>query len=129
MVLGFSHLQLVVRDVTRSARWYCTVLGLEQFVSGTTCDGEYVGLRHPTAGFVIGMQSATGSPAHEPGRSPIDHLSFAVEDRATLERLRATLVAQGIDTGELFDEQTSHNLRLMDPDGLVLELTAPKHRE
>jgi catechol 2,3-dioxygenase-like lactoylglutathione lyase family enzyme len=122
VILGFSHLQLRVRDVAASARWWCAVLGLEQFVAGTSNGAEYVGLRHPTAGFVIGMQTA----ARDGDGSTIDHLAFTVADRDTLERLRADLVARGIDAGELFDEQASHNMRLVDPDGLVLELTAPK---
>ena len=39
MILGFSHMQLVVTDVAVSARWYCEVLGLEQFVAGAMPNG------------------------------------------------------------------------------------------
>jgi glyoxylase I family protein len=129
VVVGFSHLQLRVADVAVSARWYCTVLGLEQFVAGNSGGAAYVGLRHPGAGFVIGMQTRTEPHEGEHASSAIDHLSFAVADLDALERLRATLVALGIDAGEVFEEQTSHNMRLADPDGLVIELTAPKRRQ
>ena len=126
MITGFSHAQLIVRDVPASAEWYCTVLGLEQFVSGEIASGPYAGLRHPTAGFVIGLQTATPDQAGGPAGPPIDHLAFAVPDRATLEHLRDALLAGGVEVGEVFDEAASANVRITGPDGLVLELTAPR---
>ena len=126
VIKGFSHVQLVVRDVAVSAPWYCEVLGLEQFVTGTTASGTYAGLRHPTARFVIGMQTATAEQAHDLRATTIDHLSFAVADRATLDEMRTTLLARGIAVGEIFEEAVSYNARIHDPDGLVLELSAPK---
>ena len=126
VIQGFSHVQLVVRDVAVSAPWYCTVLGLEQFVEGTTASGPYAGLRHPTARFVIGMQTATPEQSLELHTTGIDHLSFAVADRDTLDRMRADLSARGIVVGDVFEEVVSYNARIHDPDGLVLELSAPK---
>jgi catechol 2,3-dioxygenase-like lactoylglutathione lyase family enzyme len=128
VILGFSHAQLVVRDVEVSAAWYCHVLGLESFVSGELASGPYVGLRHPTARFVIGLQTATAEELVGLGSSAIHHLSFAVADLAALMVTRARLDAEGIAVGEVFDEAVSHNLRLRDPDGMVLELTAPRAR-
>ena len=126
VIQGFSHAQLVVRDVSVSAPWYCTVLGLEQFVAGETASGPYVGLRHPTARFVIGMQTATPDQARALHATAIDHLSFGVADRATLDHMRVDLLARGIDVGDVFEEAISFNARIRDPDGLVLELSAPK---
>jgi catechol-2,3-dioxygenase len=126
VILGFSHVQLVVRDVVVSSAWYCTVLGLEQFVSGTTASGPYAGLRHPTARFVIGMQTATPDQARDLRSTAIDHLSFSLPDRAALDTTRDAIIARGIDVGEVFEEAVSYNARLRDPDGLVVELTAPK---
>jgi catechol-2,3-dioxygenase len=128
VIQGFSHMQLVVRDVSVSAPWYCSALGLEQFVSGQIDSGPYVGLRHPTARFVIGMQTATPAQDDNLGGAAIEHLSFAVADRDTLDDMRKDLLAKGIDVGEVFEEAVSFNARLRDPDGLVLELTAPKPR-
>ena len=126
VIEGFSHVQLVVRDVTASAEWYCAVLGLEQFVSGGTGSGPYVGLRHPTARFVVGMQTATPEQAERLGATAIDHLSFSVADRETLERMRAELSAGGIEVSEILEEVLSYNVQIVDPNGLVLELSAPK---
>lgn len=129
MIEGFSHVQLVVRDVPTSAEWYCTVLGLEQFVSGATESGPYVGLRHPTARFVVGMQTATVEQADHLGATAIDHLSFSVADKAALERTRDTLSARGIPVGDVLEEAVSYNVQIVDPNGLVLELSAPKPRD
>jgi catechol 2,3-dioxygenase-like lactoylglutathione lyase family enzyme len=126
VIKGVSHVQLVVRDVATSARWYCSVLGLEQFVAGEIGSGPYVGLRHPSARFVIGMHTATPEQAGRLGAGAVDHLSFSVADRETLEQMRADLAAAGVDIGEIFDEAASSNARMTDPDGLVLELTAPR---
>ena len=126
MIQGFSHVQLVVRDVSVSAPWYCNVLGLEQFVEGTTASGPYAGLRHPTARFVIGMQTATPEQARALHATAIDHLSFSVSDRDTLDQMRADLLARDVAVGDVFDEATTYNVRIHDPDGLVLELSAPK---
>ena len=126
VIKGFSHVQLVVRDVAVSAAWYCEVLGLEQFVTGTTASGPYAGLRHPTARFVIGMQTATAEQADDLRATTIDHLSFAVTDRAALDEMRTSLLDKGIAVGDVFEEAVSYNARIHDPDGLVLELSAPK---
>lgn len=129
VVLGFSHVQLVVTDLDASLAFYARVLGMVELVRGTTTTGPYGALRHPQAGFVVGMQVATDDQRPGLASSAIDHLSFALADRAALETWRAALVAAGIEIGEIFDEAVSHNARLRDPDGLVLELTAPRVRE
>jgi glyoxylase I family protein len=127
VIIGFSHVQLVVRDVIRSRQWYAAVLGVVPFVEGDIASGPYAALRHP-AGFVIGMQTATPTQAPMLAGGTVDHLSFAVADLAALEAERVRLLAAGIDAGAVFDEAVSHNLRLVDPDGLVVELTAPRLR-
>ncbi|MCF2532468.1 VOC family protein [Yinghuangia soli] len=128
MILGFSHVQLVVRDVGVSAAFYRAVLGMRDLASGVLESGPYAALRHPTAGFVVGMQTAM--PGDESGTSTagIDHLSFAVADLGALERLRGELAAAGFAPGDVFEEAVSHNFRVTDPDGLVVELSAPKRR-
>jgi catechol 2,3-dioxygenase-like lactoylglutathione lyase family enzyme len=128
VITGFSHVQLIVGDVGKSADWYGRALGMEQFTSGTFAGGEYAGLRSRTGGFVIGLQSARPDQSASPAAGSIEHLSFAVADRATLERMRDELDTNGVDVGEIFEEAISWNLRMADPDGLQIELTAPKPR-
>jgi glyoxylase I family protein len=126
VIVGFSHVQLVVRDVERSARWYELALGLERFAAGTLASGPYVALRHRSARLVVGLQTATPDEATALGTTGVDHLAFAVADRTALETHCAVLRAEGIDVGPVFDEVASHNVRLRDPDGLVVELSAPR---
>jgi catechol 2,3-dioxygenase-like lactoylglutathione lyase family enzyme len=126
VIQGFSHVQLVVRDVPACAEWYCAVLGLEQFVSGVTDSGPYAGLRHPTARFVVGMQTATPEQAKQLDATAIDHLSFSVADRGSLERMRSELCARDIEVSAILEEALSYNVQIVDPNGLVLELSAPK---
>ena len=54
-VMGFSHVQLRVRDVEASRRWYSDVLGAETMVASD--DGTYVALRHKPARIVIVISS------------------------------------------------------------------------
>ena len=126
MIVGFSHVQIVVTDVEASVAWFRDVLGLEQFTEGSTATGPYAALRHRTARFVIGLQTAApGDGPQRPGAT-IDHLAFAVADRDALEAWRAELLARSLPVSEIFEEAVSYNARIASPDGLTLELTAPK---
>jgi glyoxylase I family protein len=127
VITGFSHVQLIVRDVDTSAGWYARALGMEEFSRGTFAGGDYAALRSRSGGFVIGLQSARPDQAASPAAGSIEHLSFAVPGRESLLHQREALVAAGVEVGEVFEEAASWNLRLADPDGLAIELTAPKH--
>lgn len=120
MITGFSHVQLVVSDIDASAAWYRRVLGMEQFVAGEFAGGRYVGLRHGAGGFVVGLQ--TGDAAGQ--AAMIDHISFAVGSRDELLEHRDAAIAAGLEAGGVLEEAASWNVRLRDPDGLVVELTA-----
>ena len=50
-VLGFSHIQLMVSDVTASCDWYSKVLGVEPMTVAD--DGRYVALQHRPSHVVI----------------------------------------------------------------------------
>jgi catechol 2,3-dioxygenase-like lactoylglutathione lyase family enzyme len=119
-VLGFSHLQLCVRDVRASIAWYCAVLGMEVMSE----HGDVVALRHREARLVIVVSS--GEP--DVGHSPIDHLAFAVADGPTLEAWAAHLRESGLEVPAVVDELGKPSLQLRDPDGNAVELVAPAPR-
>lgn len=126
MIKGFSHMQLVVRDLDVSIDWYGTVLEMVPIARGTFAGGDYAALRSATGHFVIGLQTgASTDDAHAPV-AMIDHVSFAVADRADLELHGAAIAAAGISAGPLIEEAASWNIRFRDPDGLLVELTAAK---
>lgn len=119
-VLGFSHVQLRVRDVGTSVTWYCETLGMDVMSE----HGEVVALRHRQTPLVIVV--SPGDP--DVDRSPIDHLAFAVADGPTLEAWAAHLRARGVDAPEVIDELGKPSLQLRDPDGNAVELVAPARR-
>lgn len=123
MIRGFSHMQLVVTNVSASAQWYCEVLGLVQFVAGEMPNGgAYAGLKHPTGSFVIGLQDGGAKGQVE----MIDHVSFNVGSIAELERWRLELLVRGFAVTDILEEGASFNARVVDPDGLCVEVTSPK---
>jgi catechol-2,3-dioxygenase len=121
-ITGFSHVQLLVRDVATSERWYTQALGLERLVASD--DGSYVALRHQPSKVVIVLTRAD-APNGTVGGDALDHLAFAVPDGATLEQWAAQLTARGIAHPGVVDELGKPSLVLTDPDGIHIELVAP----
>ena len=78
-VAAFSHVQLQVRDVPTSERWYTTVFGMDRLAADP--QGTYVALRHPPSRVVI-VLSQRGDVAGDD--SALDHLAFGVRDEAEL---------------------------------------------
>ena len=121
---GLSHVQLRVSDVTASAAWYATVLGLEPFRAD---DGiGYVALRHHPSGVVVVLTPTTAPMTPDAG--PLDHLAFAVPDASSLEAWARHLAALGIDHPGVVAEGGNPSLQLRDPDGTAVELVAPRPR-
>jgi catechol 2,3-dioxygenase-like lactoylglutathione lyase family enzyme len=129
-VTGFSHVQLLVSDVAASERWYSTVLGADRLTAGD--DGRFIALRHPPSRVVVVLTAAgrTASDAAPDagGAGGLDHLAFAVPDGPTLERWADRLTACGIDHPGVVLELGKPSLVLTDPDGIRIELVAPRPR-
>jgi len=119
-VLGFSHLQLNVRDVRASVAWYCAALGMEVMSE----HGDVIALRHRGARLVIVVSPGEPDVDH----SPIDHLAFAVTDGPTLEAWALHLRGLGLNVPEVVDELGKPSLQLRDPDGNAVEFVAPAPR-
>lgn len=119
-VLGFSHLQLNVRDVRASVAWYCAALGMDVMSE----HGDVVALRHREARLVIVVSPGEPDVVH----SPIDHLAFAVANGPTLEAWASHLRELGLDVPAVIDELGKPSLQLRDPDGNAVELVAPAPR-
>jgi glyoxylase I family protein len=123
-ITGLSHVQLNVTDVAASEAWYTAVFGMERMTAAD--DGAYVALRHRPSRVVIVLSRRTdGSTDLGP---PLDHLAFAVADRATLEGWADHLTEAGIVHPGIVLEGVNHSLQLRDPDGIEIELAAPPDR-
>jgi glyoxylase I family protein len=151
-VTGLSHVQLLVSDVSVSARWYVDALGLEPYAEDLAIG--YVALRHREARVVIVLTSAPGQgatlaqptePASAattnsggvPSSGPVgvddggaevgtmDHLAFAVPHADLLEGWARHLTGIGVDHPGIVLENGNPSLQLRDPDGVAIELVAP----
>lgn len=121
-ITGVSHIAVRVTDLKRSRHFYADVLGFPVALE--------------TAGLVIvkvgdGLLAISGDAVEtkegdrfDPYRVGLDHLSFAVADLPTLERMKDDLEGAGIATGGITDDPglNAKALNFKDPDGIALEL-------
>jgi catechol-2,3-dioxygenase len=125
-LLGFSHLQLRVRDVAASREWYSAVLGVETMTAAD--DGSYVALQHRPSRVVIVISSYVDGSPEGTANVPLDHIAFAVPDGDTLQRWADHLTEIGIVHPGVVLELGKPSLQLVDPDGISVELVAPAPR-
>ena len=116
-VKGVSHIQLRVTDVARSVEWYRTAIGLVRHGDGPM--GGAVPLFAPNGRFAVVISDGRS------GSGDVDHVAFAVADRASLAEWAEVLTAVGIDHGGLIESNDGVSIHLVDPDGLPVELIAP----
>jgi catechol 2,3-dioxygenase-like lactoylglutathione lyase family enzyme len=119
-LLGFAHLQIKVRDVDRSLRFYRDALGMEyRFPPG---DG-LVFLRTPG-----GHDTFTLNPSAEGGAGDlggVQHFGFVFQEAADVERAWAAVAEAGgkqLRHWEPGDERVFAFVE--DPDGYTVELYA-----
>jgi catechol 2,3-dioxygenase-like lactoylglutathione lyase family enzyme len=131
-LVDLDHYFVRVRDLERSRRFYCDVLGLEVMPRPNfPFPGYWLGV----GGKVQVHMGADGIPAQDAiylGTRPhsardnagvVDHVAFrATDPQATLERLRAA----GFEVrARHFPEIQLFQLFIADPDGLMIELNFP----
>lgn len=134
---GFSHVRITVTDIARSKAFYDQVFGWPVAVDRSGSVGEpgvtdspedfFGGTVYQTPqGTLFGLRPV-GSTRFDPDRTGLDHVSFAVESRADLERAATALTDAGIEHGEVTDlaDAGLAILSFQDPDDINVELTAP----
>ena len=112
-VRGFSHVQLRVSDMEKSAEWYSTALGMTEMARGET----YLALNG-------GRYTVVLSPGYS-GARDLDHVAFTVSSADDLAAWAERLTAAGIPHDGLSTTMNGVELHLYDPDGLEIELIAP----
>ena len=129
MICGIHHLGLTVRDTDASAAWYEDVLGFRRVGEFESPDGarRRVFLRRD------GLQARLGLTQHRGGaqevfdetRVGLDHLAFAVADRAELDEWSTRLAAAAVVHSPIAPANSIPGAAVLvfrDPDYIQLEL-------
>lgn len=131
-ITGFHHFSPTVSDVEASAQWYEQVFRMNRVPVpfphyGAEDDGYAVFLMDPRSGIAIGLHhhnANPGQPFHE-SRTGLDHISFAVAERADLDAWAGWLDALGIENSGVIDTDKLVPYSVVvfrDPDNIQLEL-------
>ena len=131
---SFSHIRLTVSDIARSRQFYDSVFGwpvLYALPDGADEDTRealsflYGGVIYNMGDGLLGLRPV-GTDRFDENRVGLDHLAFAVRDKADLDSAARHLDDLGIDHELVKDIGVMYILEFRDPDNIALELTAPK---
>lgn len=129
-ILGVHHVTLICGDVAATTAFYRDVLGLTVVREADNDDDP--GTRHVWFGDPAGTPGTLISFLEYPqmgpgtvGRGSTHHLALAIADREELEAWREHLQQRGVPVTEVLERGGLASLYLRDPDGHILELTAP----
>jgi catechol 2,3-dioxygenase-like lactoylglutathione lyase family enzyme len=135
-VTGYHHIRLTVRDIERSRAFYDAVFGLPVAVEVPKDADEatreqlaflFGGVVYRLGEGLFGLRPvAPGDDRFDEDRIGLDHLSFQVPSVQVLDEAVATLHELGIDHAGVKDIGSGSILEFRDPDGIALELFAPR---
>ena len=131
------HIRLTVTDVARSLAFYTEVFGFQVALpgppdddpDGLVADALQGGVVMVNAGVMIGLRPVDATNADDrfdPFRVGLDHVSFAVENRADLDAAVRVFDERGVEHGPIREVPAMGLafLAAFDPDGIAVELTA-----
>jgi len=124
-ITGIAHVELSVSDLERSVEWYCRVLGARDVYRNRNDERGFsaCAILEPASRTVLAFtqHDVVEGSGFTPHRVGLDHLSFAVPDRAALEAWQARLDELGIEHDAIDDQGFAVALNLRDPDGIAVE--------
>lgn len=123
VVSGIHHVTLSVSDLDRSVAWYRDVLGFQEVrrVHQGGLDKAMLTSHGIVLTFVFHGDAAVPGAFSE-RRCGLDHLSFAVPDRRTLDAWVERLDEARVVRGEVKSGMTGDLVAFRDPDNIALEL-------
>ena len=122
-----GHVAVTVSDLERSREFYGRLLGSEPVLDEDTGTFYHV-VYALEGGTLFGIHThptANDQPEFSEFRSGLDHVAFAVENRADLEKWVGRLDELGIKHGGIVDAHYGSGLSFRDPDNIALEFFAP----
>ena len=130
---AYAHVRITVTDIERSRAFYDAVLGLPvAFEVPADADEAtrdqlsflFGGVIYRLGDGLFGLRPV-GRDSFSQDRTGLDHLSFAVADRAALDEAVVVLDENRVAHGEIKDIGAGYILEFRDPDNIALELFAP----
>jgi len=131
--LSYAHVRLTVTDIDRSRAFYDDVFGLPvAFELPANADAAtrdqmaflYGGVIYKLGDSLLGLRPVATDRFDE-DRVGLDHVSFQVESRSSLDEAVELLDSRGIAHQGVKDIGAGYILEFRDPDGIALELFAP----
>ena len=121
---GISHLDLSVSDAEASAAWYQRVLGLDRMRRSDLPGRTMIVLLHRPSGLIIGLNQHDDMPEgrFDERRCGLDHVGFAVSERAELDVWQARLAELEVEHSPVADVDSGAALVFRDPDNIQLEM-------
>lgn len=123
---GFGHVTLTVSDLERSADFYNRVFSAQTVDASEDQVGPYaicIG-----ENFMLGLRkhaSTQESDTFRFDRVGLDHMGVHVGSEGELEKWRAHLDEQGIESSGPVSSAYGMHLHIKDPDGIPTEFFAP----
>ncbi len=131
-ITGVAHVELSVRDLDVSSEWYCRLLGAREVFREPNEAENLVAcaIFEPNSRLVFAFTQhlAPTAGAFDVRRVGLDHVSFAVADRAALEEWGAWLGALAIANSGIQDIGYAQSITFADPDGIPLEVFLSSRR-
>jgi glyoxylase I family protein len=136
--VGYSHIRLTVTDIARSRDFYERVFGFDVAYEAPPEDADqatkdalgflFGGVIYAFGdGNLLGLRPVAASGDNfDEDRVGLDHLAFRLAKRADLDAAVALLDELGFAHEDPKDLGMMWILEFRDPDGVALELTAPK---
>ncbi|MFJ8774662.1 VOC family protein [Streptomyces microflavus] len=130
---AFAHVRLTVTDIERSRAFYDAVFGLPvAFDLPPDADRAtreqlaflYGGVIYQLGNSLLGLRPVA-SDRFDEDRVGLDHVSFAVDNRAELEAAARHLDELGVPHEGIKGIGVGYILEFRDPDDIALELFAP----
>jgi catechol 2,3-dioxygenase-like lactoylglutathione lyase family enzyme len=131
-ITGVAHVELSVRDLEASSRWYCRLLDAREVFREPNEAEALVAcaILEPRSGMILALTQHL-RPTEGPfdvRRVGLDHLAFGVADERALEAWRGALDDLGIPHSGIQDIRYAKSITFRDPDGIPLEVFLPARR-